>query len=340
MKINEKKFNDGLKIIEPPEDNWLLGANSKVGGDVVAEDGDWTKWFPIGERQKRARVEPMACVTFATLNSVEIQIKRLIDLGIIDTEPIKDWLDENNEINFSDRFLAFISGTTENGNSLNNPPEALRKLGCPPENIWPHSDDFTWSTYYKVPSTEAYKKGKELLNYFDFEWHWLPRTYLMMGGKMRGYLVVQHTISEALKQAPVVIGAATCPGWFGSEEIKACNLAANHASVIAGEKVGDYRIDFNSYEPHIKKLDWYYKIHFATQVFVKPKTNILKKNNMLTKILKDKNSTAVYLAFQMTNEAALYAMMKNIGIEPPTINNQPNTINWSQLSIDGEIEFK
>src|SRR3972149_9464452 len=100
------KPNTGF-IYQPPviDKDWIFGSDlsveTKVGAEILQPDGQWDSYLPAEERQSNSSFDTMSCVTFATLNCVEILTRRL-------------WKEEKE---FSDRFLSKRSGTTQTGNS-------------------------------------------------------------------------------------------------------------------------------------------------------------------------------------------------------------------------------
>ena len=71
-------------------------------------------YLPSPERQSSRNFDTYACVSYSFINAIEINFKRLIELQMISADNLK-WLEDNGyfingEINFSDRFLAVMSG--------------------------------------------------------------------------------------------------------------------------------------------------------------------------------------------------------------------------------------
>jgi hypothetical protein len=112
--------------------------------------GDWTPYLPTTEKQYFDGGDSMACVSFSANNSVEIQTKFL----------------SGNETNYSDRFLAKMSGTTQQGNYLYIVADTIRKCGLVAEEDWPALPVFTWGTYYSdIPDWIKTKALKWLDNW-------------------------------------------------------------------------------------------------------------------------------------------------------------------------------
>src|SRR5207247_8242189 len=111
--------------------------------EVLNPSGDWTAYLPSAENQSTHIVDTMACVTFSCLNVIETQIKFLT----------------GREVNFSDRFIAKLSGTTQQGNTVQNVLDAIRKYGLVLEEEWPTDLNFNWDQYYAPVPDEVIKKA-------------------------------------------------------------------------------------------------------------------------------------------------------------------------------------
>ena len=57
----------------------------------------------------------------------------------------------------------------------------------------------------------------------------------------------------------------------------------------------------------------------------------------LTKIFNEENSKRIWVSQEATSEDALYAMMRNAGLQPPMINGKANTIDWDKMNYDGMV---
>src|ERR1044072_4550351 len=135
---------------------FLPGSGTKnlwIGGtipyEVRLESGDWRPFVPLGEKQKDP-LETMACVTFSDLNILETQAKQ--QTGI--------------EPNWSDRFIAKLSGTTPQGNYLDKVADTVRNVGLVREEDWPTPPNATWNTYYAdIPQDVLSKAMKVTVAY-------------------------------------------------------------------------------------------------------------------------------------------------------------------------------
>src|ERR1044071_1097623 len=117
--------------------------------EVVLQSGDWRPFLPVGEHQYSHNVDTMACVSFSCDNDLEIQRKQ-----------------QGVDVNYSDRFLAKMSGTTQQGNYLDKVADTARTIGLVKEEEWPSNDDYTWDSYYaSIPQDVLNKAEKQNIAY-------------------------------------------------------------------------------------------------------------------------------------------------------------------------------
>lgn len=186
-------------------DDYIAGA-SPIPYEVRVEDGDWTPYLPPGEFQSMPPLDVMACVTFSALNSIECQYKLLT----------------GEDRNFSDRFTACMSGTTQQGNFLWKVGDSIRRDGLVDEVLWPWQGQTTWEQYYTFPPTQVIDIGRTFLAEWEVRYEWVP--------------VTPENLRYHLKQAPL---QAVIPG---------------HA-VLHFYNEGDIQKYFDSYAPFKKKYD-------------------------------------------------------------------------------------
>lgn len=123
--------------------------------------GNWTQWLPPGERQSNGITDTMACVSFSVLSCIETQ----------------EYFLTGKQINYSDRWLAKLSGTTHAGNYLITVAQTIALYGLVKEESWPVPPNYTWDSYYAEP-TPAQKaallaEGQEWLKTHKFEFEFL-----------------------------------------------------------------------------------------------------------------------------------------------------------------------
>ena len=218
--------NYGL-IIEPqvPED-FVFGSDNSLsnkfrGREVLEPEGNWGNYLPINEKQAPS-FETNACVSFGTLNAIEILKKR-------------QYL---NDDNLSDRFVAKLSGTDPRiGNTPKKVGDTIRKNWSVFENEYATSDATNVDEFYQeIPNslkTLAIGRGAE----YEF-----------------GYEIVNpNEVREALKYSPL---AGAIHAWVKGEDgiyYKPQGATENHWVCIWGiQPNGNYLI-LDTYYPFIKE---------------------------------------------------------------------------------------
>lgn len=239
--------NTGL-ILEPiPATDFMAGVNSPLGFAEILPDGVWTPYLSTREIQRGSRIEPMSCVSHAQNNSAESQIIRLMRLGLMPSwlrQKMLDagYFDENGLPNLSDRFLAWASGTTKQGNSMNKVAETFRKMGAVPEKDWPFVNA-SWDEYYKEPPAHVIAKGKQFLEWFNIYYEWASTAFVNLS---------HQQLATHLRQAPLQIAIATCSPWDAKVEF--CGVFTSNHLVLMHDMKNLVPQIFDSYDPTRKEL--------------------------------------------------------------------------------------
>jgi hypothetical protein len=110
---------------------------------MLNPSADWLEYIPVPGLPQVWKVlnsdtvlQSDACVSYSTVDSIETQFFQ--QTGI--------------RVQFSRRWLAFISGTTLQGNTITNVFNALAKYGPVLETSWPQNNAMTWDAYYAAPT--------------------------------------------------------------------------------------------------------------------------------------------------------------------------------------------
>ncbi len=183
----------GLLFKFSPTD-WMTGS---IVYQEVNPSGDWRDYLPTPEKQfKDFTFDTMSCTTFSAMNCIETQINWLLKnkkLTLSQELILAEYIDEYGKVNFSDRYIAILSGTTPQGNYFQSVWDAVRKFGLIPEKDLPFGGN-SWSEYHNpAVITEAMKlKGQKILGIFDFAYEWL--TFIPENFPM---------IKDHIKHAPV-----------------------------------------------------------------------------------------------------------------------------------------
>jgi len=218
--------NHGLLLDKIEPQDYFGGGKIELGGEVLRPDGQWDDYLPSDELQNKG-FEPSACVSFGTLNCVEV-LERFI-YGDVE--------------NYSDRFLAYASGTTLQGNSPQKVAEKLRKAGAVKESEWPYPENATWTTYYQTPPQNMYTRALEFMAKYDFGHQYESADPLSM--------------MKALTYSPLGVAVFAWPQ-PDSEGILHRPLGAqsNHWCMVYGYVPNQYWKVMDTYDNTKKKLAW------------------------------------------------------------------------------------
>jgi len=107
------------------------------------------KYLPDGELQK-AKEDTKSCATYAPTEKLEADFTYFYQTTM--QAENKKWLEDNgyvnnNHITFSKRFIAILSGTTQQGNSLIAPLQAMNDNGLIPEALLPLVPTMTFAEW-------------------------------------------------------------------------------------------------------------------------------------------------------------------------------------------------
>jgi len=262
--------NTGVIIAPPAPTDYIAGVQSTIDFEIVNPTGDWTEYLPDNEMQIGTYFDTKACVSFSGNNTIETQLNR--------SKTEWQWLEsngyiENGRVNLSDRFLAKMSGTTQDGNTLQKVCDTLRHAGAVPEKDWPYprlqrTPVFDWGDFYAEIPQEVINKGQQFLEKFEIQYEW-----------------VQDDFAKHLKQAPLQIAIGLCQPW--DDNVAGCGIKpAGHAIMLYGIDEG-YKV-LDQYEPYQKFLQPDYQIPWIMKIIIKPK-------NMQYEMWQVEGSVDVYL---------------------------------------------
>lgn len=194
---------------------WIAGT---IPYEVRLQSGDWRPFLVQEEKQYSDNVDTMGCVSFSLNNDLEIQNKFL---GV--------------DVNYSDRFLAKISGTTTNGNYLDAVAYFAKNVGLVNESEWPAPPNYNWASYYaEIPQDVKNKAVKQNIAY-------------------EAVPTDTASLLYHLKQCPLQI---TIP-----------KPQPNHAVVLVHVE-GDTAYYFDTYAPYLKTIN-VNRISYALKIVLK-----------------------------------------------------------------------
>jgi len=233
-------------FIEPEikDEDYVLGAYTKLGAEVLQPDGQWGAYLPIFEAQAKNSIETYNCTAFATLNVIEALFRR-----------------KSEDKNFSDRYTGIMAGTYPPGNDPHKVIESIRKdAGLIDELLLPFSAELkTVDDYYspKPMTKNLINRGHEFLQKWKIRHEWVT-------GK-------NQAIMEALKYSPLGVAVSA---WSQDGKFYKRFGSDNHWSVIFGYKKDEYWLCFDSYDGGMKILDWDFGFKYVKRYSIEPNLDL------------------------------------------------------------------
>lgn len=281
------KINTGLRTPEVKPTDYIAGVASAITYEVRNALGNWEQYMTTPEKQYReGRFDTQSCTNFDTLKVVQGQINFLLKNKMIPEDKrvlmsSLGYMDDDGMVNFSEAFNAITSGTTSQGNFLQNPPQAIRDFGLIPQKDFITPDDVEnfdqWIDKSRI-TPAMYDKAKVFNTIFDVSYEWI------LYGSEDHQALLTH-----IKQAPISIALGICGGWENNAPVKACsNRVAHHAVSLIGVDGQLYKRISDQYVPFVKTLDPDYYIIWALKIVVsvkKPK-DTSKPKFAWTRVLK------------------------------------------------------
>lgn len=250
--------------------DFVAGEVSALPYEVRVSSADWTPYAPPGERQFNYRADSMSCVSFSAVNVIECQEKLLTGLSQ----------------NYSDRWIAKMSGTTKDGNWLYKVVDTIRQYGLVLESEYPTpKEPWTWEDYHApIPEpllSELKAKGQEWLNLWNISYEWVNNVLTPEG------------LKHHLKHAPI-------------------QLVFPYHAVCGVYNAADWYRYFDTYDPYMKTLN---KNNFTDAL----KIVLTPKSMNQTKIVLSKNGTTVYKAVPIATDFENFK--KQMSVEGITVPN-------------------
>jgi hypothetical protein len=244
----------GLKLTKPKPTDAVY---QQIFGAEIAEPINWLYWLPVKEFQ----TVPF-CVTFSRLNCAETISKKT-----------------GEELNFSDRYLGVIAGTTKQGNSLDNVSDFFRNKGTPLDKDCP----FTTTDWVKIFDLSGVPKDVRM--YKGGNYSWLAKTDIA-------------SLKNALAYSPVQLGIGCGETYYDEVVSPPKNIYSYHA-------VECYWIDdkyiyiFDSIQSPLKKLSINYPIQCAMSFRDLPDN--WRDLQFMAKLERKKNEQKVHLIINGAN---------------------------------------
>jgi len=175
MSIEKQKYGLDLQREERERksEDFVFGATKPLSG--LCDGVKFKKYLPMGETQ-RGREDTFDCATRSPINDLETQFTYLYQVGIIKGYR-RNWLEskgyvQDGRITFSDAFIAILSNTTRQGNSLIAPLQAIHSQGLIPKKTLPLESWMTWADYHNKAriTSKMMELGQEFLTLFTLNY--------------------------------------------------------------------------------------------------------------------------------------------------------------------------
>jgi len=269
-------YNTGLIIKKPQPQDWRVGSVSGFDSAVLQKDHNWHEYLPIKENQFSRHFDTMGCVSFSALNCLEMLQKRKY----------------GNEVNWSDRWLAKVSGTTRRGNWLQSVADTIRHTGLLLESEYPYPRQeagFDWDDFYKDVPLSMFEEAGDFLKEYEVTYEWVD-------------IRNRDNLLYSLRFTPLQV-----TGVFPSHRKAVDGIIPReeglhtHAYTIYGGKYGEYFDVFDHYTVEKKKIAWDFDLginamrYNLTKLTDKPMEKPEIENNTLVQLVEGHGGFGFFL---------------------------------------------
>lgn len=254
MNDQREEIRDGLILLPPEEEHWILGskkATVRFGGVELNQPGNWTPWQPRDEEQNMYGLETMNCTNYGTLKAWMVLAKFL---------GFTDFMQDSSE-----RYTGVHTNTSPTGNDPHHVAEIIRlSCGLVPQEVMPwHADIDSWDEYYDERMADSLLPlGRKLLERFEFGHEWI-----FAWGNTLSPAAKAAKLKEALKHGPVCVSVRA---WKkkGRYYVKDVGTQDTHWTLLLRYD-GDNAVVHDQYAPFIKTLAKDYDFNAAKVYFLK-----------------------------------------------------------------------
>jgi len=259
--FKKPNLDNGFISVKPTDTDYIHkeGSFGFVSKSKLLPDKNWKRFRSKAEKQKREQRETMACVTFSAMNDLEELVNFYLQDDKDESKEIANifkqfTLVKNGEADFSDRYIAKLSGTTIRGNTQSKVANAIRHFGLVPENVW------RWNTdnYYANIPLHIISQGKELLEYIEFKYEW----------------VYPNEFNDVKIYAPIQTSMYYRPPSIKNGIYQYTGLRKNHAVVNDCYEDKKYDGIYNTYEPFDEKVAWNFNLGMGMLFTIKLKKKL------------------------------------------------------------------
>lgn len=233
----------------------------------ITKPNFWKDYLPIIEYQIENGVETWSCVSFSALNCLEVLYK----------------YHTGQELNFNDRYIASLSGTTNVGNYFRTVWDTIREYGLLPQVDLPFIgltfDEYVDKTAVKP---EMIENGKSFLQDWDIYYEFVEGT--------------PDSLYQALGGSPLQVSVKYA-NMSSEDDILSPEGKTNHAVMLFNAKYGEYWEIFDHYTSIIKRYAWNYKFGAVVKPSLIHKNNTMPtfKNNTLLQLVEGGGNFGLYL---------------------------------------------
>lgn len=180
MEIKNYGFSLELEKAHVQKEDWQYLAGISETCIALIPEGERMKYLPKGEVQ-RGLEDFMDCASRGPLNIIETKLNYLVQNDLLPQETI-EWLADNDYltesgVELSDAFIAILSGTTDKGNSMKAPINAIHEFGVIPKRMLPALPSMTFADYHDPNriTWQMRKMGQDFksrikINYEQVKW--------------------------------------------------------------------------------------------------------------------------------------------------------------------------
>lgn len=268
MSVNKTDKQYGFIPQELDPKDWVFGSITAMPKTINRPDGQWDDFLPELEIQRFSWGDTMGCVSYSLLNCLETLQKF-----------------RGETVNYSDRFLAKLSGTTSVGNSMRRVAETVRLEGVVDESEYPSTGTSSREEYYQELPQELLGEALAWTQTNTLQYEYVPAHN-------------QDLICESLQYSPLQI-AMYAYGPLVDGVHQNTGKTSNHCVEMYGYEYGKYFKIYDHYQRKFKKIAWDYYIRAIYRVNLKrdmPETNPLGlDNNTLVQLVEGQGGVGLFL---------------------------------------------
>lgn len=262
--------NRGLQIKPRPND-YVLGSNSPLVLKSV-NNGDWNPYLFFAEKQSNPLFDSNGCACYDSNKVLDVWVNfllptfpanvitQLTQMGFMDSNS----LDSQPHFHSSPWFTENLTGNGNNGNSIPECFDVIRKYGAIPYTQFNFTSTTTPTEYFVKPSAAQLALGLQFLN--------------LMGRKnfLQYHFVANNSpknlpqMVQSITQSPLSLGInVDDAGWNQVTPVDPPNDPPVHA-VMAYNIFSTNVYISDNYVPYLKSLDAGYPINYVLQAIVNP----------------------------------------------------------------------